>query len=270
MKGVCVMHIFVFRKRFLLFFFCILCLILLILFSFSINDSPILAVSLNSNSSVDENLQDTFNNLMKDDAKIAYLTFDDGPRRKATPKILDILKDEGVKATFFVIGKYVKENPDLIKREYDEGHFIANHGYDHNNSKLYKDVESFRNEILATDVEIGNALGLENYCSHVFRFPNGFMSKNYSGSKKSAVSILKDLNYVYVDWNCLNKDSEVKVSEYQLLNNLKKTSKNKDTLVILMHDSGDVNDTASVLKDSITFLKDQGYEFHNFYDFVNN
>ena len=94
--------------------------------------------------------------------------------------------------------------------------------------------------------------------------------KNYSGSKKSAVSILKDLNYVYVDWNCLNKDSEVKVSEYQLLNNLKKTSKNKGTLVILMHDSGDVNDTASVLKDSITFLKDQGYEFHNFYDFVNN
>ena len=264
------MHIFVFRKRFLLFFFCILCLILLILFSFSINDSPILAVSLNSNSSLDENLQDTFNNLIKDDAKIAYLTFDDGPRRKATPKILDILKDEGVKATFFVIGKYVKENPDLIKREYDEGHFIANHGYDHNNSKLYKDAESFRNEILATDVEIGNALGLENYCSHVFRFPNGFMSKNYSGSKKSAVSILKDLNYVYVDWNCLNKDSEVKVSEYQLLNNLKKTSKNKGTLVILMHDSGDVNDTASVLKDSITFLKDQGYEFHNFYDFVNN
>ena len=175
-----------------------------------------------------------------------------------------------MKATFFVIGKYVKENPDLIKREYDEGHFIANHGYDHNNSKLYKDAESFRNEILATDVEIGNALGLENYCSHVFRFPNGFMSKNYSGSKKSAVSILKDLNYVYVDWNCLNKDSEVKVSEYQLLNNLKKTSKNKGTLVILMHDSGDVNDTASVLKDSITFLKDQGYEFHNFYDFVNN
>jgi len=212
------MHIFVFRKRFLLFFFCILCLILLILFSFSINDSPILAVSLNSNSSVDENLQDTFNNLIKDDAKIAYLTFDDGPRRKATPKILDILKDEGVKATFFVIGKYVKEN----------------------------DIAIFEG------------------------FPNGFMSKNYSGSKKSAVSILKDLNYVYVDWNCLNKDSEVKVSEYQLLNNLKKTSKNKGTLVILMHDSGDVNDTASVLKDSITFLKDQGYEFHNFYDFVNN
>ena len=48
----------------------------------------------------------------------------------------------------------------------------------------------------------------------------------------------------------------------------KKTSKNKGTLVILMHDSGDVNDTASILKDSISFLRSQGYEFHNFYDFI--
>ena len=105
------MHIFIFRKRFLLFFFCILCLILLILFSFSIHDSPILAVSLNSNSAISENLQNTFNNLSNNTDKIAYLTFDDGPRKKCTPEVLDILKEENVKATFFVVGKYVKENP---------------------------------------------------------------------------------------------------------------------------------------------------------------
>ena len=262
------MHIFIFRKRFLLFFFCILCLILLILFSFSIDDSPILAVSLNSNSSISENLQDTFNNLSSNDAKIAYLTFDDGPRKKCTPEILDILKEENVKATFFVIGKYVKENPDLIKREYNEGHFIANHGYDHNNDKLYQSNESFKNQILSTDKEIGNALGIANYCSHVFRFPNGYMAKAYKSNKKQAISILNDLNYAYVDWNCLNKDSEVRTSNNQLLNNLKNSSKAKGTLVILMHDSGDVNDTAAILKDSISFLKKQGYEFHNFYDFI--
>ena len=262
------MHIFIFRKRFLLFFFCILCLILLILFSFSIDYTPILAVSLNSNSSISENLQDTFNNLSNNDAKIAYLTFDDGPRKKCTPEILDILKEENVKATFFVIGKYVKENPDLIKREYNEGHFIANHGYDHNNDKLYQSNESFKNQILTTDKEIGNALGIANYCSHVFRFPNGYMAKAYKSNKKQAISILNDLNYVYVDWNCLNKDSEVRTSSNQLLNNLKNSSKAKGTLVILMHDSGDVNDTAAILKDSISFLKKQGYEFHNFYDFI--
>ncbi len=262
------MHIFIFKKRFLLFMFCIICSILLILFSLSINNSKSLAISITSNSSISENLQTEISNLTKQNKKIAYLTFDDGPRKRATPKILDILKDENIKATFFVIGKYVKENPDLIKREYSEGHFIANHGYDHNNSTLYKNKESFKNEIISTDKEIGNALNIENYCSHVFRFPNGYMSQNYHSSKKKATHILKELGYVYVDWNCLNKDSEYKISNYQLLNNLKKSTKNKGTLIILMHDSGDVNDTPSVLKESISYLKQQGYEFHNFYDFI--
>lgn len=94
------------------------------------------------------------------------------------------------------------------------------------------------------------------------------MSQNYHSSKKKATQILKELGYVYVDWNCLNKDSEYKISNYQLLNNLKKSTKNKGTLIILMHDSGDVNDTPSVLKESISYLKQQGYEFHNFYDFI--
>ena len=63
---------------------------------------------------------------------------------------------------------------------------------------------------------------------------------------------------------------ERKYSDYQLLNNLKKTSKNKGTLIILMHDTADVNKTYTVLKSSISYLKSQGYEFRNFYDFINN
>ena len=61
-----------------------------------------------------------------------YLTFDDGPSIY-TDEILDILDRYHVKATFFVVGKHVKEHPELVKREYDEGHYIANHGYNHNN-----------------------------------------------------------------------------------------------------------------------------------------
>ena len=57
-----------------------------------------------------------------------------------------------------------------------------------------------------------------------------------------------------------------KYSQTQLLNNLKKSSKNKGTLIILMHDTSDVNDTPSILKDSIDYLKSQGYAFKNFYD----
>lgn len=116
------------------------------------------AIELSSTSIIDETFKEKFLSLSKSEQKIAYLTFDDGPTLKATPKILDILKEEDVVATFFVVGKHVKENPELAKRAYDEGHFIANHGYNHNNSKLYKNDDSFINEIKNTDIEIGNAI----------------------------------------------------------------------------------------------------------------
>ena len=116
------------------------------------------AIELSSTSIIDETFKEKFLSLSKSEQKIAYLTFDDGPTLKATPKILDILKEEDVVATFFVVGKHIKENPELVKRAYDEGHFIANHGYNHNNSKLYKNDDSFINEIKNTDIEIGNAI----------------------------------------------------------------------------------------------------------------
>lgn len=94
------------------------------------------------------------------------------------------------------------------------------------------------------------------------------MSNIYKIQKKNCLQVLTDLDYVYVDWNCLNRDSEKKYTNAQLLNNLKKTAKDKGTLVILMHDTADVNKTYDVLKDSISYLKTQGYEFRNFYDFI--
>ena len=95
------------------------------------------------------------------------------------------------------------------------------------------------------------------------------MSHINSSEKKKALNVLRDLNYVYVDWNCLNHDSEKIFSNEQLLNNLKKNSKNKGTLIILMHDTTDVNKSYSVLKESIDYLKSEGYRFSNFYDFFN-
>lgn len=262
--------VFIKKKKFFYLFFSISIILLIITFIFFMRHSPSFAVELSKSSFFNIDVTTTLNDIAKSTEKIAYLTFDDGPTTKATGKILDILKEEDVKATFFVVGKHVKENPELAKREYDEGHYIANHGYNHNNKLLYKDMESFKNEIVSTDLEISKALGLENYCSHIFRFPNGYMSHIYTSQKKDALIVLHDLDYVYVDWNCLNRDSEKKYSNAQLLNNLKKTAKNKGTLIILMHDTADVNKTFDVLKDSISYLKSQGYEFRNFYDFVNN
>lgn len=207
-------------------------------------------------------------NLVNEKEKIAYLTFDDGPNKIVTPKVLDILKKENVKATFFVIGKNVESNPEIVKRAYEEGHYIANHGYDHNNKELYKSEESFINEIKKTDIQIGKAIGRKDYCSHIFRFPNGYMSKQNKEAKKKAVKLLNDMNYTYIDWNSLNNDSIKKYNKKELLNNLKKYSKNKGTLVILMHDTKDVSDSSEALEDSIKYLKNQGYKFENFYNLI--
>ena len=262
------MKFIIIKKRTLLTSFCLF-VIIFITFSFVFKPSIHFAVPLNYNCAVSDDFFNKINSLTNSQEKIAYLTFDDGPNNSITPKVLDILKDENVKATFFVIGKYVEENPEIVKRAYEEGHYIANHGYSHDNSVLYKNSDSFIDEIKKTDLAIGKAIGINDYCSHVFRFPNGFIAPIYKQKKKEAVLLLSKMNYTYIDWNCLNNDSMKKYSPAQLLNNLKKSCKNKNSLVILMHDTKDVSNSSLALKDSILYLKSEGYEFKNFYEFIN-
>lgn len=245
-------------------------MITVLLFFIFIHKSKSFAIELSKNSLLSTELVEKIATITKNEKKVAYLTFDDGPTTSVTPKILDILKAENVKASFFVIGKYVDRHPEIVRREYEEGHYIANHGYDHDNSILYKSNESFKNEVEKTDIAIGKAIGVEDYCSHIFRFPNGFMSPANKSRKKEVLKVLEEMQYTYVDWNCLNNDSVKKYSKQQLLNNLKKTAKNKGSLVVLMHDTKDVNDSSTILKESIDYLKSEGYEFKNFYDLLQN
>ncbi len=249
------LKIFLFNKKTLIFcFFILITSFLTTIYS--------LTNSFAENSPIE--IIDKINNIYNSNEKIAYLTFDDGPSPNITPKILDILQEENIKASFFVIGKKVKEQPNIVKRIYEEGHFIGNHSYSHDNSLLYKSKESFLSEIQKTDIEIGKAIGIENYHSFLFRFTNGFMSNIYKSKKEEYVKYLSNINYTYIDWNALNKDSEKKYSNYELLENLKTSTRNKNVLVILMHDSKDVNDSSLVLKNSIDYLKSIGYIFKDF------
>lgn len=213
-------------------------------------------------------IKNKIQNIYESNEKIAYLTFDDGPSKVVTPKVLDILKQNNILANFFVVGKHVEEYPELVKQAYEDGHFIANHGYSHNNSKLYKSKQDFINEILETDKEIAKAIGKDSYCSHIFRFPNGSMSKIHYSDKKKALKYLEEIDYTYIDWNALNNDSMKKYSNSELISNLKSSIKNKGTIVILMHDTGDVNKTYDVLEESINLIKSEGYEFKTFYDLL--
>lgn len=88
------------------------------------------------------------------EAKKAYLTFDDGPSGNVTPQILDILNREGIKATFFLLGSRVELYPEIVKREYEEGHYIANHGYSHVYTNIYSSPNSVLDEYNRTEARI--------------------------------------------------------------------------------------------------------------------
>lgn len=257
------MNVFFITRKTIL-FFVIIILLFVGAFSFFLAPDTLTASTYNY-SVLFEELANKITNLPKGKEKIAYLTFDDGPSPNVTPKILDILKEENVKASFFVIGKYVDSYPEITKRAYEEGHFIANHSYDHDNKILYKSDTSFMDEIRKTDLAISNAIGVENYSSHIFRFPTGYMSSNHKSQKKNCLKLLSQMDYSYIDWNSLNNDSVKKYSKEQLVANLKNTMKGKDTLVVLMHDTKFVSDSSTALKESIEYIRSQGYTFDNFY-----
>ena len=200
-----------------------------------------------------------------DGRKVAYLTFDDGPSEKITSRILDILKEENIKATFFVIGKSVDEsekNQQIVKRMAQEGHSIGNHTYSHNYSYLYPNrsvnVHNFVNDLEKTNSVLKGVLG-DEFSTRVIRCPGGHMSwKNMKYLDK----VLKSNEYYQVDWNSLSKDAEgEKKNADELLDNVIKTLGDKEKAVILMHDTYSKEETVKALPMVIRYLKEKGYEF---------
>ena len=207
-------------------------------------------------------------NIYHSDTKRAFLTFDDGPSL-VTSKILDILKQENVKATFFVLGSNVKKKPELVKRMYDEGHFIANHGYSHVYSQIYSSPQAVLDEYNSCNEEIKKAIGESEYNSHLFRFPGGLAGGPYAELKKQANDLLLQNNILHVDWNALNGDAETNDLSVDFeIQRLNETTENKNSVVILMHDAPSKSITADALPQIITTLRNQGYEFKNFYEII--
>ncbi|MCI9015663.1 MAG: polysaccharide deacetylase [Clostridia bacterium] len=206
-------------------------------------------------------------NIYNAQEKQAYITFDDGPSKSVTPLILDYLKQENIQATFFVLGNRAEKNPELIKREYEEGHFIANHGYSHVYGQIYSNPQAVLEEYNKTRDIIKNILG-NNYEGHLFRFPGGSKGGKYGAIKEEAKVLLDQNDIAYIDWNALSEDSAGAKTKEALIENIKKTVGNKNVVIILMHDSADKILTYESLPDIINYLKEQGYTFKNFYDVI--
>ena len=200
--------------------------------------------------------------------KIAYLTFDDGPSSKITPQILEILERENIKATFFVLGSRVELLPDLVKQEYEAGHYIANHGYSHVYTSVYASPNAVFDEYNTTEKAIQNAIGNENYSSHIFRFPGGSEGGKYANVKNEAKGILEQNNICYINWNALTNDAVGKPTKESLVADLKSTANGKNRIVVLMHDTGTKQLTVDTLPEVIEYLRSEGYVFKNFYDIM--
>jgi len=177
------------------------------------------------------------------------LTFDDGPHPILTPKVLDILKVENIKAIFFVLGENVAsgKNIDIVNRAYDEGHIIGNHTYSHKNLRTLSEIE-IRNEILKTEELIKNFLTVPK----LLRPPYG--STNLTVNK-----IIQELGYTSVLWNVDTLDWKNRSIKW-VKNSMEQIIIREDSIV-LMHDihKSTVNNITELVKSIKT--KKQQYEF---------
>ncbi|MCX0356974.1 polysaccharide deacetylase [Clostridium perfringens] len=216
-----------------------------------------------------KDVQAMANDTYKGEGKYVFLTFDDGPSN-STEKILNILKDKDVHGTFFVLGSSIEKDSkrqEYLKEELKSGNAIANHSYSHDFKKLYPGnklkIDSFMDEFNKTNDIMQSILGGEFDCK-VLRMPGGYGTRKYykDPSLKEFDDTLQENGIINVDWNALDGDAEGKpYSTEEMLNYVKKTSKGKNHVVILMHDAAGKEKTVEILPQIIDYYKNEGYDF---------
>ena len=195
-----------------------------------------------------------------EDARYIYLTFDDGPSTKSTPAILDILKEENVKATFFILGNMVKQNPEMLKRIHNEGHEIALHSYAHDYG-MYRSIDSFFADFDACEKIVKDTI---NYKANFFRFPGGSNNVKITQSfRNQVVPMLEERGYTPVDWNSDTGDAASKdvPSVQKLVNNGLQSYNSRKELIILAHDTNAKINTPEATRQMIRTLKERNCEF---------
>ena len=193
-----------------------------------------------------------FNNLIWDipnSEKKIYLTFDDGPIPGVTEWVLDLLKEENIKATFFCIGDNIKKHPDIFKRILSEGHQIGNHTFNHlngwktNTNEYIENFKLYEAELLK--------LNIKN--SFLFRPPYGKIKTQQS-------RIIRKLSYKIIMWDVLSYDFDNSITPERCLENV--ISNTQQGSIIVFHDSiKSEKNLKFALPKAIKVLKEKGFVF---------
>ncbi len=192
------------------------------------------------------------------DYKIA-LTFDDGPDNLYTPMVLDILKKYNVPATFFLMGKRVENNPEIVKRILQAGHIIGNHSWSHiaftKISRARVEEETSSTEKLIADITGKN--------TSLLRLPEGAISVD-------VVNELKDMGYKVIHWSVDSRDWLDRDVDQILINTLPNVQKDS---IVLFHSAGgenqDLSPTIKSLPEFIETMQMRGYKFVSLTELLN-
>lgn len=201
---------------------------------------------------------------VKTDKKWVVLTFDDGPSPEWTPQILDELRNEKIKAVFFMIGHHVQKYPQIAQQVAEDGHTIGNHGYAHSVMLYYTPAE-IEEEILYTEYVIKKFTG---QTTKYFRPPKAWVRKNIKDK-------IKSMGYTIILWS-LNSKDWVSFNHKSMVRYISQNIQNGD--ILLFHDSGNVatteggnrRQTVKAISLLVRTLKNKGFEFVSIEDLLND
>ncbi len=165
--------------------------------------------------------------------KTMYLTFDDGPSEENTRRVLDILRERNIKATFFLVGENVRNHPEVARQIVAEGHTIGIHCDNHDYDALYESVDSYVADFEKARQTVYEVTGVE---TNLFRFPGGSIN---AFNKKTGDAIIREMTnrgYIYYDWNASLEDAVKNPDPKQLIENGVSTTLGRKKVILLAHD----------------------------------
>lgn len=185
--------------------------------------------------------------------KTVYITFDDGPSDN-TFEVLEILRKQDVKATFFVLGNQAKTHPELINAIWEQGHAIGNHTYNHNYQDLYSGFTEFWRQIKQTEEIVRGITGVR---PQVIRAPGG----TFNHFDHNYFNLLKQAGYIVTDWTVDSGDSKRKGVPASEILKESTTDLKSSRVILLLHDGGGHQESVKALPGIIARYKAAGYSF---------